>query len=265
MTNVADIYNSLFIFESKKRSQAYPIHKKLSLDNNETDLIDWISSEIEFGENNNVLDAGCGTGYSLIKLAKEKGIKGAGISISSNEVEFAKKQATDLKIEKQVSFQQSSFDSPILNTYDKILAIESLKHSDYLVHTLRNLSEALAINGQLVIADDFVIKPHSKIDEQRKLWKAPSFMSLSEFARILNQQDNFQVLKYNFTNKVKTRNAVLLRLLITLTKLTKLFSVGHLATLIETYLGGLLLELLYVQGIVSYHVIIATKTNTSND
>ena len=51
-----------------------------------------------------------------------------------------------------------NFDALLEEKFDKMIAIESLKHSLNIETTLNNLIASLKPNGILVIADDFLIK-----------------------------------------------------------------------------------------------------------
>lgn len=259
MNEVADIYNQLFSFESKRKLDTYPIHKRLNLGEGYDDLLDWITSKVTFDSSDRVLDAGCGTGYSLIRLAKEKGVKGTGISLSEKEVAFARSIVANERLESKISFEQTSFDDDLKVPFDKIIAIESLKHSENLVFSIKNLVEHTSDQGTFIIADDFLVKSSARLDKQKQLWKAPSLVSVDEFEEILNHKDQFQIHAYDFTNKVIVRNVLLLRLLMLLIQMMLWFSKKNLRISLEIYLGGLLLEYLYCRGIASYQIIIATK------
>ncbi|MFY0601911.1 MAG: methyltransferase domain-containing protein [Cyclobacteriaceae bacterium] len=257
MNEVADIYNNLFSFESKKRTTAYPIHKKLDLGVHHADLVDWLFSKVEFNAGDRVLDAGCGSGYTLIKLAKEKGILGVGISISENEIDFSNQQAITQKIEKKISFQKTSFDSPISSKYDHIIAIESLKHCNDLEFTLTNLCQSLSPNGRLIIADDFSKTSGSKLlMEHVKLWNSLSYFSKGHLIKTLTSIRDFNISSYDLTDSVPLRPYLILQTLIFLVKFLGFCSSGGLKRNLKTYLGGLLLEKLYLRKEMNYMVFI---------
>lgn len=260
MNEVKAIYDNLFDFESKNRTRAYPIHKRLKFDSSNQDLLDWICSKVEFEKDQTILDAGCGTGYSLIKLAQEKGMGGMGISISKNEIQYAKELLRNSELENHISFEEISFDTPTSKKYDFVLAIESLKHSSNLESTLSNLNKSLEPGGLMIVADDFVTKSSAKVEKQKSLWHTPSFFSLQHFEQILNKNSQYELTHYDLTEKVLTRNTILLNLLIRIVQTAQILSKKEAFKVsLETYLGGLLLENLYKKGDISYAVIIAKK------
>ena len=84
MTETKDIYNNLIRFESRDRGGIpYPVHKKLIRPYGNQNLLEWLTTVVSFSEEDYVLDAGCGTGFTLFYLYDLYHIRGAGISISS--------------------------------------------------------------------------------------------------------------------------------------------------------------------------------------
>jgi len=262
MSEVADIYNALFKFEASSKAGPYAIHKKLNFDDDCMDIADWIIQNDLFPVGVSVLDVGCGTGNTLFKLAKHKQTSGLGISISDKEIQFANSELKKLDRHTSIAFSKQSFDDPILHQkFDVIIAIESLKHSYDLSKTVKNLLSASHDNTIFIIADDFIIRNSGKVDEQKKLWKAPSFMTLAEFEAILNQNSKFQLQRHDFTKRVKVKNSLKLRFLIQLTRASIWLSRKKSKLSLEIYLGGVLLEYLYKKGAVSYQILIAKKNN----
>ncbi len=260
MNEVADIYNALFKFEASSKSGAYPIHKRLHYAGDCKDLADWIIQNNLCPVGASVLDVGCGTGNSLFKLAKFKQASGLGISISGKEIQFANDQLEKLDMSRSITFLKQSFDEPIVHQkFDVILAIESLKHSHDLSKTVKNLLSASHEHTIFIIADDFIIENSGKVDEQKKLWKAPGFMTFAEFEAVLNQNSEFQLQRHDFTDKVKVKNILMLGFLIWLTRALIWLSRKKSKLFLEIYLGGLLLECLYKKGAVSYQVLISKK------
>lgn len=262
MNEVADIYNALFKFEASSKEAPYPIHKKLHLGDDCRDIAEWIIQNNHCPDGASVLDVGCGTGNTLFKLAKVKQASGLGISISEKEIEFASTTLENFDGPISLVFSKQSFDEPIVHQkFDVIVAIESLKHSYDLSITVKNLLSASHDNTIFIIADDFIIENSNKVAEQKKLWKAPGFITLAEFEAVLNKSNEFQVQRHDFTHRVKLKNNLMLGFLIRLTRAGIWLSRKKSKLFLEIYLGGLLLEYLYKNGAVSYQVIIAKKIN----
>jgi cyclopropane fatty-acyl-phospholipid synthase-like methyltransferase len=259
MKDVSEIYDQLFVFESSRHNGYYPIHKKLKLDGEQEDLIDWIMDNVSFKPDDSVLDAGCGTGNTLIRLAKEKKVRGLGISISTNEINYAKELLSKDPKVMEVSFKKQSFDDPIAGSFNKIIAIESLKHSDHLEKSISNLTSSISQNGMMIIADDFEKGKSQLIEWQKKLWKAKSFTNVTELEQIYSKIGQYKLKKIDLTSKVKSKSIYILIPLISFIYIVRLFSIKKFRAKIEIYLGGLLLEFLYKTEKVSYFVIMATK------
>ena len=260
MNEVSELYNNLFSFEVKRQQGAYPIHKHLKLGAEYPDLLDWIMDKIDFQQTDNVLDAGCGTGYSLIKLAIEKGVQGTGISVSENEISYAKKQLKNRNIENQISFEKIDFDLPFSNKYDKILAIESLKHSPHFELTLRNLCNSLTDKATFILADDCYDNLNSKLfNTHAKLWHAKSHLSEERVKKAFYEIGDFEIRSFDLTDMVPIRSPLKIILHVFLVRLSVFLTHGSWKRNLRTYLGGLLLEKLYFKKQVKYMVLIITK------
>jgi len=259
MVDVGNIYDNLYDYESKNRDSYYQVHKQLRFENPQNDIVDFIMDKVDFDSGNMVLDAGCGTGYTLLRLAAEKKVRGLGISLSKKEVNHANAIKKKMYLSDEIRFKVASFDDALDIKYDRIIAIESLKHSSNLDHTLQNLTRSLKESGILSIADDFVINTSKSLKEHIKLWQAHSFTSLIEFKRIINRIGNFEINTYDLTDKVPRRPAFKLKLLLQIARIAGFITLGELKNNLKTYIGGLLLEMLYRKKDISYNMLIIKK------
>lgn len=256
MSNVNEIYDALFTFESKNRLGSYPIHKRLVLPQHD-DLIDWLIEEVEFDHDDSVWDAGCGVGFSLLKLGPL--VKnGYGCSLSGREIAFANSTSKAQGLNDKLLFEQASFEEPQSRRYSKILMIESLKHTADLETTLDNVLAALLPGGQLIIADDFTTNENVSVAYHRKLWSVPNFCSFERIEQLIHSKGEFEIQSHDFTNQVPVRNALLLNVSIVILRSILKLGLSQNQNL-RTYLGALLLEQLYVRKQTSYKVIIARK------
>lgn len=259
MSPVSAIYDALFDFESFGRSSPYPVHKKLKLGTQYPDLLDWIRDHVSFSKKDHVLDAGSGTGYSLLKLCQAFDLSGMGLSLSASEVTFARKCAEEMGLDEKAQFEKGSFEVPISAKYDKILAVESIKHSQDVTAVLANLSKALVQEGVLIIADDFIVgESDSRVRRHQDHWHVPGFDRLSGTVDFLTGA-GFEVTHFDLTEHVPKRALFWLNLLLILMTCIMPFSFEKRRVKFSVYLGGLILEKLYHLGKVNYHVIIARK------
>ena len=259
MSDVAEIYDNLFQFEGTKKRTYYPIHK--SFKRGGKNLLDLILDEIEIFNGERILDAGCGTGNTLFKIAGKHNIIGKGVSLSSQEVKFANSQVERNKFNATLSFEQKSYDASFNEKFDKIFAIESLKHARNLKTSLINLDEALESGGTLIIADDFIKTVFSTplIASQISLWSAKSFVSIDTLLTILEQVGNYDIRLLDLTEHVALKPVAILRVMNLLLGVLAPVTGGSLAAKLRIYHGALILEQLYHKNLISYHLVIVKK------
>ena len=146
---VASVYDRLVEFEAPRHGSAYPVHKKLALPDGK-DVYDLVAERVDVAPGATVLDAGCGTGFGTLRLAQRLSREAVGISLSAPEVARAHATAGT----EPVRFEVQSFDEVAAETYGLIVAVESLKHSENLGHSIRHLIRALQPGASLVVVDD---------------------------------------------------------------------------------------------------------------
>lgn len=256
------IYDSLFEFESKKKQSPYPIHKKLDIQGK--NLLEWLSTKLNFNSTRRILDAGCGTGNTLFWLFERYGSPGIGLSLSKKEISYAQAQLQSLP-NQIISFETRDLTSPLndLNTFDFIICIESLKHVANTTEAIKNLMLNLKDDGYLVIVDDFLMDINNsdrQIASHQKLWSAPSFNPYFEMNKILSSLDKFSIEVHDLTSFVPRKSAWLRILLIGLLHGYRLLlSDGTNRRNANTYLGALILEALYASKKAGYFAFIAKK------
>jgi len=203
-----------------------------------------------------------GNGHTLFKLNERFRCSGLGVSLSHKEIEFAQSIVVNKGKAEEIDFKRMSYDTDFQKSFDKIFAIESIKHSTDLNYTIKNLWNQLSMNGYLIIADDFLLNGKKYLTQQSSFWESPGFVSLIEFFKILKEQTDLreeQIQNINLTPFVPTRNIWLLRLLFGLINPLLTLLPEKRSTNVKTYLGGILLELGYVNSDVSYNLLIIHK------
>lgn len=258
MNSVSDIYDALHAFENKQKKGAYPVHKHLRSSNKNDGLIDWLIQNLDFRPRENILDAGCGVGHTLFALAKEKEITGRGISISKKEIEHANTCLKNQGENCELTFEVRDFHDLTEGCYDKVIAIESLKHARDVKKVISNFSKVLKTDGRLIIADDFIIRNDDEAERHKLLWNAPAFLPLPELVKIISGY-GFEIRSYDLTAQTPVRSPIYLSFLLGSVALLRSFSRNRSRVNLDTYSGALLLEKLYKSKKVQYCVVVATK------
>lgn len=153
---MARLYDALHAFESRYRRGAYPVHKRLRFEGSgANDIYDWILSKLALPDPGDMLDAGCGVGFGALRLAAGCTGNVTGVSLSADEIACAKANAIGEGVSHRVRFLRQSFDDVPRQSFDLVVAVESLKHSSDAARSVAALRAALRTGGRLVIVDDF--------------------------------------------------------------------------------------------------------------
>lgn len=265
---VENIYNSLFKFEAGKRAKLYPIHKKLQFGNNVyfkgfNDISDWIVTNIKLNKSAKILDAGCGVGYVLLKLCRAYNCNGLGISLSNKEIEAAKANTTEQQLEKQCTFTVKNFDDLNGESFDLIIAIESIKHANNIEHTLKILRQNLKENGQIIIVEDYLspaYSNHSLTKAFSYAWNVPIVYTESEFKNYCNKAQLFYTESVVLSSFLPKKNKILCYLKLLLLKASSKFALTtEKQTQLNIYKGALIMDYFYACGIFEYKLKVLQK------
>ena len=258
---VQQIYDELYNLESRvRKGDAYPIHKKLVFHDEVEidDIYGWLAKTIDFNEGDVVLDAGCGVGYGTCLLAGKHNINIQGISLSKKEVEKAKKFSEKLGIEDRVSFQRQSFDTLKADKFDKIIAVESIKHAVNLSQTLSGFVDALHIGGSLYIVEDFYAKQDlvPSALKYKKDWNLTDVFRLSDYYAILDKDKTDHI---DLTHYMPSKSSFRVNLKLFLTNFMNVFRSTENMDVNRIFRGGYYLDRLYLDGLMRYGVLVYTK------
>jgi ubiquinone/menaquinone biosynthesis C-methylase UbiE len=102
-----------------------------------------------------VLDAGCGPGETAIFLAKTFGVRVTGITVSGFEVDGANARAATHGLEGQVRFMLGDYMKLSFpdESFDAVLALESLQNAPDLTQVLAELFRVLRPGGRISFSD----------------------------------------------------------------------------------------------------------------
>ncbi|MEO0345810.1 MAG: class I SAM-dependent methyltransferase [Pseudomonadota bacterium] len=248
---VSAVYDQLHRFEAASREQAYPIHKRLRLPEDQ-DVYDLIARSSAVPAGGLILDAGCGTGFGTMRIAAATGCHAHGISLSAAEVAHAEAHALREGLADQVSFSVASFDDPLDGTYDLVIAVESIKHSTALPQALRRLTDALHPGGALMVVDDVLVGNADQllIDRIQDSWALFRVYRDSDFQTAIPAQPP---ITEDLTDLVQRRSRADLWLRTTLLRLASRIRRRN-RPVYDIFRAGLDLESLYRVGCMRYHM-----------
>ena len=114
------------------------------------------AADIKAGQE--VLDAGCGVGGSTIYLARYRGAKVTGITLSERQVKNATTHAHNAGVEKMVQFGVMDYCSTQFpgESFDVVWGCESICYAASKEEFIKEAHRLLRPGGRLVVADGFV-------------------------------------------------------------------------------------------------------------
>ncbi len=267
LDKVKKIYDTLHDFESDKRETlSYPIHKKLNFPKEENiqDINDWIENKKLIPELAHILDAGCGTGYSLLYFCGQSSQRsGVGISVSPSEIHDGNQAAKEKYLENKCRFLVQDFTQLLPDNFDAILALESLKHAPDLNKALHNLSSHLKENGKIIIVEDFYVPNRVEENLQNKFldyWSVPSLHTEKYYEELLQENDMQITATHDFTpyvfKKYKKMNLLKIQLL---DKALDIMRSERKKVLSRIFNGGWIMDHFYNVGAFEYKMMVTEK------
>lgn len=261
---VTSIYDSLFSFERKQKGEdSYPIHKKLSFDDGTKDITEWINRNIDISADAHILDAGCGTGFTLLELCKDNQRTGIGISLSEKEVESARLSSQKNKVSEKCQFKVHDYGKSLDEKFDAIIAIESLKHAPDLKSTLSNLAGLLKEKGKIIIVEDNYIEGKVKAHLGKtfmKKWSVQELYTLSFYEHQMNSLGLKKSFIQDFSSLLPKRNNMRNKVMISIIGfVSKILPQGEKKELMNILHGGLIMDHFYETGAFEYQLMVFEK------
>ncbi|MFQ6615638.1 MAG: SAM-dependent methyltransferase [Fidelibacterota bacterium] len=212
-----------------------------------------------------VLDAGCGLGGTVFRWHEKGGGTYDGITLSPAEVEAANREARRRGLSSYVRFSCRSYDEPLGEGYDAVVAIESLIHSKDLPHSVDLLSRVLKPGGRLVMVDD-VLRDDGDPVARPSLIRLKGFWYLTDVPSEGNVRMAFRssglnlVEETDLTGDIRWSSSRFLSLAEGLLKVVQ-FSVpvGWIREVVRAYRGGMALRRLYDEGRARYKLFVGEK------
>ncbi|MEX0589675.1 MAG: methyltransferase domain-containing protein [Xanthobacteraceae bacterium] len=220
---------------------------------------------IELPRDPRVLDAGCGYGGTAFDLQPKIGGRWLGLTISPIQLRRARDEAATRGLGDRIRFQLQSYDAPLDETFDLVIAIESLVHSSDPVSTVFNLASRLAPGGHFVLVDDMPkenvpAELQADVAEAKRMWRCPvmpaerGWRGAFEAAGLeIVRSADFSALVYHRPIEEMTRLIERDR------RRARWLAWSGLRMVPEANIGGLLLERLAVEGVMQYRVLVGRK------
>ncbi len=258
------LYDTLFRFESGARPMPYPIHKPLAFEDADiSDINDWLYSHIPLKHGLSCLDAGCGVGYSSFYFNKMLKWTCFGISQSHLEVEAAQTYALKEGLSEQCTFAVRDFTLPFGQYFDVILAIESLKHASRISSAVANLAHHLHDGGLLIVVEDVWTNAGSENRYARifrEAWSVPELYTHDHYIETFEAHGFDEIERFDLTRHVQLKTKTSLRLKSFLLGACRSLSFGNTRRNLDLYLGSLMMDILYADGMFDYTVFVLKKS-----
>jgi SAM-dependent methyltransferase len=230
-----------------------------------TRLHDIVASALPSPLQGRVLDAGCGLGGTMLDLATRGTATFMGLTLSPQQAALAERAIRKAGLGDRIAVRIQSYDNPPDGPFDAVIAIESLAHSLEPSATLAALTARLAPGGLLAIVDDM---PEAAARDSRDLalfqsgWRLPALMSAAELTAALEHRGLTIVDERDLTADVRPRPLARIAQLETLNRaLRRLSPSAALSAVLDSYHGGLALERLYRQTLMSYRLVVARNAS----
>jgi SAM-dependent methyltransferase len=209
------------------------------------------------------IDAGCGSGGTVFYLHERLGGEWHGLTISKRQQARAAAEAAR-RGHSACRFHLHSYDDALTmaGPVDLVIAIESLAHARDPAHTIRNLAGALAPGGVMAVVDDM---PTAQDDPDlaafKSGWQCPALASRAAIIAALRDAGLTITVDEDMSALAPRRNPTVLRLLIVLNRVARaLLPFAAARMVIDSLVGGLMLERLYARGMMQYRLIVARRS-----
>lgn len=220
---------------------------------------------IELASEPRVLDAGCGYGGTAFDLQPKIGGRWLGLTISPIQFNRATSEAQRRGLNERIQFRLQSYDVPLDDTFDLVIAIESLVHSADPRATVANLAASLAPGGYFVLVDDMPVENvrpelRSDVEEAKRMWRCPVMPTEQGWREFFEAAGLDIVRSADLSGRVYHRPVKEMTALIERDRRrARWLGWLGLGVIPEANIGGLLLERLAVQGGMQYRVLVGRK------
>ena len=125
--DISEKFYDLFLDEKRQYSCAYFKNEDDTLEIAQNNKIDHIIKKLNLKPNQKVLDIGCGWGTLAIDIAKKTQCEVVGITLSENQLKYAKQKAKEMNLENQVDFRLADY-RQINEKFDRVVSVGMFEH-----------------------------------------------------------------------------------------------------------------------------------------
>ena len=125
--DISEKFYDLFLDEKRQYSCAYFKNEDDTLEIAQNNKIDHIIKKLNIKPNEKVLDIVCGWGTLAIDIAKKTQCEVVGITLSENQLEYAKKKAKEMNLENQVEFRLADY-RQLNEKFDRVVSVGMFEH-----------------------------------------------------------------------------------------------------------------------------------------
>jgi SAM-dependent methyltransferase len=209
-----------------------------------------------------VLDAGSGFGGTIFRWAARIGGTYDGLTLSGVQLRVARREARRRGLDARCRFHLRSFDAPIEERYDGIVAIETLVHAPDFAGAVANLAHALAPGGALLLVEDVppeAIPPHDA-ELLARHWSCPRLPSEADYRDAFAANALTLEHEEDLTAHVRMRGVDAVdRAERRYRRLWRLLPFAPARAVLAAYLGGLAIERLYATKRLRYRLFVARR------
>jgi cyclopropane-fatty-acyl-phospholipid synthase len=120
-------FYSLFLDESLTYSCGYFKNEDDSLDEAQRNKYDHIARKLMLSPSDTLIDIGCGWGGMLLRSARKYGIRGVGVTLSSNQSRYGSKMIEELGLGEQIEVKLQDY-RLLSGKFDKFVSIGMFEH-----------------------------------------------------------------------------------------------------------------------------------------
>lgn len=196
--DIGNDFYKLWLDETMSYSCGYFKHPDDTLYQAQVNKVDYILQKLNLKEGMTLLDVGCGWGFLLIEAAKKYGVKGFGITLSTEQKEEFERRIKDEHLVDQLEVELMDYrDLPKCGrTFDRVVSVGMVEHVGRPNYQLFNdcVAQVLKDGGVFLLHFISALKEHTGDPWIRKyIFPGGTVPSLREMIYAMSE-DNFHVM-----------------------------------------------------------------------